>query len=297
MWNYLCAIGFKGVQSAPEKKLWSILSATSKEPSRERSVTLSDTGGIRRIACRDFDGGMGLAQGGYVSGDRFRRMCYYPFVSGSTLTKAEKCEIYPRHDGISVLGVWDYAAFGCTTIFHMVNAWDCMQHVPLSGVELKTVGIRLSGLCAGGMVLIPMDKTEDERKFQKKYLETLHHDEEAWMNSNDGAASRRVMRQNDLSGRAAMRMWGIDDIYTMIDTFFLPEGFESDTYQILGDITAARQVINDLTQERVWILDISVCGTIITVAVNASDLRGEPAIDRRFRGNIWLQGVIEVGKK
>ena len=294
MWNYLCAIGFKGVQSAPEKKLWSILSAASKEPSYERTFTLPETGGVRRMACREFDGGIGLAQGGYVTGERFRRMSYYPYVSGTTLTKAEKIEIYPRHDGISVLGVWDYAAFGCTTIFHVVNAWDHMQRLPLSGKELKTKGVRLSALCAGGMVLIPMDKTEDDRKFQKKYLETLHRDEEAWVNGDDGAASRRVIRQNDISGRAAMRMFGIDDIYTMIDTFFLPEGFESDTYQILGDITAARQVINSMTEEHVWILDVSVCGTIITVAVGASDLRGEPAIDRRFRGNIWLQGYIEV---
>ena len=291
MRNYLSAIGFKGVWSAPESKLWSLLSATSKAPTREHVYTLPDTEEIRRVACREFDGQLGLAQGGYIAHDRFRRVYYYPYLIGSTLTPAEKCEIYPRHDGLAVLGVWDYPAFGCTAIFHVVNTWDYMQRIPLAGRNFRPLGVRLSGLAASGMILIPMEKTEEDRKFQKKYLETMKRDEEAWARG-DFAASNRVLRQNEISGRASMHMMGRDDVYSIVDTFFLPEGFESDTYQILGDITAARQVQNDISGEKVWILDVSVCATTITVAVNASDLRGEPAIHRRFRGNIWLQGSI-----
>ena len=291
MRNYLCSIGLKEIQNAPDTKLRSLLATASKNPTQEHLFTVPDSGESRRIARREFDGGLGLSQGGFVVQSRFRRVYYYPYLIGTTLTPASKCEIYPRHDGLSVLGVWDYPAFGCTAIFHLVNAWDHMQSLPLSGQELHPAGVRLSGLAADGMILIPMEKTEEDRKFQKKYLETLKRDEEAWA-QGDFAASNRVMRQNDLSGRASMRMMGSDDLYSIVDTFFLPEGFESDTYQILGDITAARQVINDISGERVWILDVSVCGTTITVAVGASDLRGEPAIDRRFRGNIWLQGYI-----
>jgi|GEM_PF-6240110 hypothetical protein len=293
MRNYLSAIGFKGVWSAPESKLWSLLSSTSKNPTRDRQFPLLDTGEIRRIAYRSFDGNTGLVQGGYLTHDRFRRVFYFPYVIGSTLTKCEKCEIYPRHDGFSVLGVWDYPAFGCTAIFQMANIWDCMSRLPLSGRTLKPNGVRFSGLAASGMILIPMEKSEDDRKFQKKYLETMKKDEEAWARG-DFAASNRVLRQNEISGRASMHMMGRDDVYSIVDTFFLPEGFESDTYQILGDITAARQVQNDISGEKVWILDVSVCATTITVAVNVSDLRGEPAIHRRFRGNIWLQGAIEL---
>ena len=293
MRNYLCSIGLKEIQNAPDTKLRNLLATASKNPTQEHLFTVPNSGESRRIARREFDGGLGLSQGGFVVQSCFRRVYYYPYVIGTTLTPAAKCEIYPRHDGLSVLGVWDYPAFGCTAIFHLVNAWDHMESLPLSGQELKPTGVRLSGLAADGMILIPMEKTEEDRKFQKKYLETMKRDEEAWA-QGDFAASNRVMRQNDLSGRASMRMMGRDDLYSIIDTFFLPEGFESDTYQILGDIVAARQVSNDISGERVWILDVSVCGTIITVAVGASDLRGEPAIDRRFRGNIWLQGYIEV---
>jgi len=292
MRNYLSAIGFKGVWSAPEAKLWSLLSSTSKAPSSDHKYTLPDTGEIRRVTCRELDGAMGLAQGGYITRDRFRRVYYFPYLIGTTPIRPEKCEIFPRHDGLSLLGVWDYPAFGCTAVFQVVNTWSFLQRLPLSGRVLQPRAIRLSALAAGGMVLIPMDKTEDERKFQKRYLDTMRHDEEAWARG-DFAASNRVLRQNDISGRASMHMMGRDDVYTIVDTFFLPDGFESDTYQILGDITAARRVMNDISGEQVWILDVSVCNTILSVAVNVSDLRGEPAINRRFRGNVWLQGYIE----
>jgi hypothetical protein len=33
---------------------------------------------------------------------------------------------------------------------------------------------------------------------------------------------------------------------------------------------------------------------LIDMCINSEDLLGEPAAGRRFRGNIWLQGQLDV---
>lgn len=50
---------------------------------------------------------------------------------------------------------------------------------------------------------------------------------------------------------------------------------------------------NRMTQEEVIFMTLECNEIIIEVCINREDLFGEPAVGRRFKGVVWLQGFIE----
>ena len=82
------------------------------------------------------------------------------------------------------------------------------------------------------------------------------------------------------------------DVYSLVDTYFMPYGVECDQYSVLGEIVEARKVENFLTKETVHIMKVNCNDLEFDVCINEKDLLGEPAVGRRFKGNIWMQGYI-----
>ena len=81
-------------------------------------------------------------------------------------------------------------------------------------------------------------------------------------------------------------------MYSLVDSYFMPFGVECDHYSILGEITATRKVTNRFTGENVFIMRINCNDLEFDLGINEIDLLGEPAVGRRFKGNIWMQGFI-----
>ena len=82
------------------------------------------------------------------------------------------------------------------------------------------------------------------------------------------------------------------DVYSLVDSYFMPYGVECDHYSVLGEIMDCKRVINNLTSEAVHIMRINCNDLEFDVCINEVDLLGEPAVGRRFKGNIWMQGFI-----
>ena len=61
----------------------------------------------------------------------------------------------------------------------------------------------------------------------------------------------------------------------------------------MGDILSVEEVYNQLTGEKLYQIQIECNDMLIDLCMNAEDLLGEPAVGRRFRGNIWLQGHLD----
>ena len=83
-----------------------------------------------------------------------------------------------------------------------------------------------------------------------------------------------------------------EDIFSLVDTYFMPYGVECDQYSVLGEIVDMRLVSNQITGEKIYILTICCNELTFDVSINIIDLFGEPQIGRRFKGVIWLQGYI-----
>ena len=83
-----------------------------------------------------------------------------------------------------------------------------------------------------------------------------------------------------------------EDIFSLVDTYFMPYGVECDQYSLLGEITDFHEVTNSITGEEVYFMTLSCNELLFDVCVNKKDVFGEPQVGRRFKGVVWLQGFI-----
>jgi hypothetical protein len=83
-----------------------------------------------------------------------------------------------------------------------------------------------------------------------------------------------------------------EDVYSIVDTLFMPYGMENDIYSIVGNILDIKEEENTLTNEKILILKIECSDIELSIAIKKEDLQGEPMVGRRFKGNIWLHGKI-----
>ena len=74
----------------------------------------------------------------------------------------------------------------------------------------------------------------------------------------------------------------------------MPCGIECDRYSILGEILNIRMDENEETGEEIYFLSVYVYELKFDALIPKANLIGEPAIGRRFKGNIWLQGMIRM---
>ena len=83
-----------------------------------------------------------------------------------------------------------------------------------------------------------------------------------------------------------------EDVFSLVDTYFMPFGVECDQYSILGEIAECNLIKNTLTGEDIYLMAISCNDVVFDLCINKEDVYGEPAVGRRFKGSIWMQGYI-----
>ena len=87
-----------------------------------------------------------------------------------------------------------------------------------------------------------------------------------------------------------------EDIYSLVDTFFMPYGVECDQFAILAEILECELVKNRLTEEEIYKMTVLCNDMIFDLCINKQDLLGEPEVGRRFKGSIWVQGYINYSQ-
>ena len=83
-----------------------------------------------------------------------------------------------------------------------------------------------------------------------------------------------------------------EDVYTIVDSYFMPYGIECDQYNLMGEITECNTTVNSVTGEKLYQLGIVSNDIPLDICINEKDLLGIPEVGRRFKGVIWLQGMI-----
>src|SRR5690606_27991889 len=83
-----------------------------------------------------------------------------------------------------------------------------------------------------------------------------------------------------------------EDIYSIVDTCFIPFGSESDNYSIIATIKECNLIVNKFTKEEMYDMQLSCNDIEFRLCINKKDVLGEPMAGRRFKGNIWMQGNI-----
>ena len=110
-------------------------------------------------------------------------------------------------------------------------------------------------------------------------------------NGDEEAMESLTMEDMDTYSMISQRIV-TDDVFTIVDSYFMPHGIECDQYNVMGEILEYTMFKNILTGEDICQLTIESNDMQFDVCINKSDLLGEPAVGRRFKGLIWLQGQM-----
>lgn len=154
--------------------------------------------------------------------------------------------------------------------------------------------ICLSGLASQGKILLPVKKTPKQAEDLKQAARKRGSLLEAARRGDEQAIETLTVEDIDLYSMVTKRIIK-EDMYSIIETCFMPSGIECDQYSIIGNILSVNLVANDLTNEEIYRLRIECNDMIFTIAINKADLLGEPAPGRRFKGQIWMQGIADFG--
>lgn len=221
----------------------------------------------------------------------FRASYLFPYIKGSEISCEEEMFVHKKVDNDAYTGMCDDPRVGVSMIFYLQNVIDYLQY--LKNPERKTVlPVALNALARSGKVLLPTQKhvyskiaSKFDNAIKTKLLENAKKGDKQAIES---------LTMNDIDRYAIVNeRIKHEDLFSIVDTTFIPYGSESDVYNILANIISARQMNNEKTGERIWILKCDCNEVTFDVCINSEDLLGEPLPGMRFKGTVWLQGVAD----
>lgn len=287
MHSYLRAIGFGKIKK--ESEVEEILNEIYRSFD-SRNVAKQENGAFLEMS-KDFSPDMGICLCGTMDEQGFHREYYFPYYRSSGATTSEELTIEKRAGGDSFACVCDDGRIGVSLIFYLQNPAEYCRENQLNYLKGRNVATTLTGLASDGMILLPVckneKKEEERRRGTAKRTKLLN----AAKNGDQDAIESLTMEDMDLYTMISRRVQR-EDVFSIVDTFFMPYGIECDKYQIMGVINYYTKVKNEYTGEYVYQINLECNDMNFDICINAADLLGEPEEGRRFKGTVWLQGRI-----
>lgn len=291
MHSYLRAIGFSKIKS--RRQLEQIYAQTLRSPNRKIITTVSVDTSLLQFE-KDFAASMGLALIGEcdIEGNLSIEH-YYPYLKGDTFYEYEKISIEKQTDKESYAGVCEDYRLGMTLIFYVLNIADYAKSKWFNYSNRDFTQVKFSGLSISGTILLGMNRTKNQIK--REYDQNINRNNllAAAKNGDKDAIDNLTIEEMDTYSAITARV-NTEDVLSIVNTSFMPCGVECDHYMIIGNILRVNEVTNQLTNEIIYNLLLEANDIILNVCINKADLQGEPKEGRRFRGEIWLQGLVRI---
>ena len=288
MHKFLKSIGFSDFK---KKDLEIILNEIIARPQMVK-VTKDSEGNEFAELSKEFAANVGITvRGNYLENDKFEMEYFYPYFYGTSLTTQEEITVEKHSEKESYAGVCEDSNIGVTLIFYLQNIADYLSEKNRRPSGQKMYGAYLSGLSVDGSILLPIEKFK-EKANKCRYSERSQLVAQA-REGNEEAIENLTLEDMDMYSILSRRVMN-EDIFSIVSSTFMPYGIESDQYSILGEILDYTIVENSITKEHIYCMKIECNDLIFDVCINSKDLMGEPAVGRRFKGNIWMQGSVQL---
>ena len=209
--------------------------------------------------------------GEFGGDDKFRYEYCYPYVMASEVSTTQKITVEPRIREEAFAGVCEDARIGVTLIFHLQNLIEYSKRFSSGGNEMAEdtiTGCRLAALSDEGTILMPLQKTEPVLSRSNSFTDQRNTLMKKAIDGDDNAMQSIAMEDMDL--------------YASVNKHLETQ-----------DILRVRKVQNKVTEETLVQLQVSCNDIPFTVQINEKDLYGEPLPGRRFKGVIWMQGMVD----
>lgn len=289
MHKFMRAIGFSKLTDRREQqKLITDIIVNAAH----RSYTSNGEETILAEFCEDFAQDIGIAVcGEFDAEDKFTYDYFYPYLRGTGVSSYEDVSVERHAEKESYAGICDDIKVGVSLIFYLQNIVPYVKAQYSDMLPIRGTTLTLSGLSISGSILLPIVKNEREKQKLQK----------ASMNRNQLIAAAR---QGDEEAIESLTLEDMDtytsisrkilteDVFSLVDTYFMPYGVECDQYSVMGEILDISLRVNRITGEEIYVMRLNCNDLQFDICINKQDLYGEPRVGRRFKGIIWMQGYI-----
>lgn len=159
------------------------------------------------------------------------------------------------------------------------------------GVSKKSTSLTLSAMALSGSILLPIKKNDYQLQSQQEEARNRMMLLSAAKSGDEKAMETLTLEDMDTYSKVSKKLM-TNDVYTIVDTYFMPYGAECDQYSILGEILKIRSCRNERTGTELYVFTMDVNELQFDVCVPKNSIFGVPEVGRRFKANIWLQGII-----
>lgn len=289
MHKYLRAIGFGNLTDRKElQKLLTDIVVNGKD----RSYTANGDKMLLAEFGMDFAEGMGIAVCGEFDEDnKFTYDYYYPYLRGSIISSEEDVTVERHAAQISYAGICDDFKVGVSLIFYLQNMISYVKIQNSGNLPVRGTTLTLSALSTSGTIMMPIMKTEKDMINSRRSFLARNQLINAARKGDEEAIENLTLEDMDTYTIISKRIHK-EDVFSLVDTYFMPHGIECDHYSILAEILECNLVKNKVTEEEIYLMTLNCNDLVFELCINKEDLYGEPAVGRRFKGNIWLQGYI-----
>lgn len=290
MHRYLRAIGFSNLKSRLQVN--NLLAYVIQNADEKKYTSTNDMDIMFAEYSMDFAENLGITvRGEFNEENQFVFDYYFPYSRGTQISSYEDISIERYAEKESYAGICDDIKVGVSLIFYLQNVISYLKIKNADRLPIKGTSLILSALSVDGTILLPLEKRESDLKKTKK--ESINRSKliAAARNGDEDAMESLTLEDIDTYTNISRKILK-QDVFTLVDTYFMPYGVECDQYSVLGEIIDYQFVENKMTKEEICQMTICCNDLYFDVSINKKDLLGEPKTGRRFKGIIWMQGHI-----
>ena len=289
MHQYLKAIGFGNIRTRND--LTNILDDVQESFNQQTIVSYRPGEDFCEVR-KEYGQCVGISLCGELDeNDIFQPAYYFPYFEGSGISTYSEIAVERKIEKEQYVGMCEDSRIGISLIFTLQNGTEYMRERQAGFVENLTTSVTLSGLSLSGMILLPVIKDERQMKSEKEASDNRKMLLNAARNGDQTAIETLTLDDIDIYSQVSRRLAN-EDVFSIVDTYFMPYGIECDLYSIMGEILAVRRRANTMTGVEMYQMKLNVNELQFDVCVPVDSVMGEPEIGRRYKGTIWLQGYI-----
>ena len=289
MHKFLRAVGFSMYQR--KRDIEALLDLLEKQPALTRCVQIDNESNICEMKS-EIAPGVGISIVGELNeNDDFEREFYFPYAESQLEGSRSECTVQRHAERETYAGMIDESCVGISLIFYIQNFLDYTERRMRKDTAFRIQSVNFVGFSVTGKILLPIKKTMKQIQKAKVAARDRISLIEAAKNGDEDAMETLTIEDIDLYSQISRRAMK-EDLYSIIDSCFMPCGVECDQYSIIGEIKEIQKIKNIYTKEEIYLLKLECNDLNMLICINSKDLLGEPAVGRRFKGQIWMQGIL-----
>lgn len=291
MHRYLRAIGFSKLKNKIEEN--TLTNTVLKDYTSWQEIDIASDTTLIQIG-RQIGNGIGLSM--IVERDSRDTLTVdhiFPYCLGRTSIQQNDIQIESHSDKEAYSGISDDYNLGITLIYALQNITDYVKSTWSNNYYQIPTRVKLGALSIHGRILYGVHLDSMSYPYEKQPISNKERRNLiAKAKSGDMDALENLTLDDMDTYSLVTKRIKDEDLYTVVETYFMPYGIDNEQYAILGIIRKIEQITNEFSDEIVYNLSILCNDVTLQVAINSLDLEGEPQVGRRFKGIIWLQGTV-----